>query len=320
VRDLPKFEHPDLIVGVDHFSDAGVYRLGERLAIVQTLDFFPPLVDDPYLFGQIAAANSLSDLYALGAEPRTAMNIVCFPDNELELSVLERILAGGAERVQAAGAVVLGGHSIRDAEIKYGLAVTGVVDPQRLITSQGARPGDAVLLTKPLGTGFVTTANKAGRCPPEVYQAACRSMAALNAAASRAAVAAGASAMTDITGFGLLGHAIELAAASGVTIELELARLPILPGAVELADRKNWTRAMGTNRQYAEGRVELAGGLDEQLLPFLYDPQTSGGLLVCIDPGRADEFCRQVQAAGEAQPALIGQVLEQQPAAAVVVR
>jgi selenide,water dikinase len=191
VRDLPTFDDPNLIVGTEGFSDAGVYRLRDDLLIVQSLDFFPPLVDDPFLFGQIAAANSLSDVYAMGARPVTALNIVGFPDKELELEILGRILQGGADRVRLAGAVIAGGHSVRDAEIKYGLSVTGVVSPEQLMTNRAAKAGDVLVLTKPLGTGFITTAFKAGRCSEEVLLVAAQSMAALNAGAAQAAVAVG---------------------------------------------------------------------------------------------------------------------------------
>ena len=205
MRGLPSFDDPDLIVGTDGFSDAGVYRLRDDLLIVQSLDFFPPLVDDPFTFGQIAAANSLSDIYAMGARPKTVLNIVGFPDDQLDLEILGQILQGGADRVQQAGAVVAGGHTVRDTEIKYGLSATGVVEPDKLITNRAALPGQTLVLTKPLGTGFVTTAFKANRCPEEVIAEASRSMAMLNAAGCEAAIAVGAKAATDITGFGLAG-------------------------------------------------------------------------------------------------------------------
>jgi len=186
VRSLPPMRDPNLLVGADKLSDAGVYRLADDLAIVQTTDFFPPVVDDPYTYGRIAAANALGDLYAMGATPRTALNIVGFPDDELGLDILERILKGGAERVLAAGAVTIGGHSVRDREIKYGLAVTGTVHPDRMMTNAGARPGDALILPEPLGTGLIATANRGSRCPSEALEAACASMVALNAAPARA--------------------------------------------------------------------------------------------------------------------------------------
>ena len=205
MQGLPSFSDPNLLVGAEHFSDAGVYRLADGMAIVQSLDFFPPLVNDPFVFGQIAAANSLSDVYAMGGRPITAMNIVGFPDDKLGFDVLQEILRGGAERVLAAGAVLLGGHSVRDAEIKYGLSVTGIVDPDHMITNEAAAPGDVLVLTKPLGTGFVTTALRAGKCPDDVLAAACASMMRLNDTAAEAALSVGAKAATDITGFGLAG-------------------------------------------------------------------------------------------------------------------
>lgn len=309
MQGLPRFQDPDLLIGAEHFSDAGVYRLAPDLAIVQTVDFFPPVVDDPFVYGQIAAANSLSDVYAMGARPRTALNIVGFPDQELDLSILNEILRGGAERVLAAGAVIVGGHSVRDAEVKYGLAVTGTVDPSRMLTNERARPGDLLVLTKALGTGFITTANRRGECPVETLAAACESMVALNAAASAAAVELGASAATDITGFGLAGHACEMAEASGVTIEIGLAKLPLLPGAKELAVKANFTRAIASNRGHTEGRTRLdAGAAESAFFPLLYDPQTSGGLLIAIEAGKAGELVQRCRGAGAPFATVIGRV------------
>lgn len=310
MQGLPRFQDPNLLIGAEHFSDAGVYRLADDLAIVQTTDFFPPVVNDPFVYGQIAAANALSDVYAMGAQPRTALNIVGFPDKDLDLSILNEILRGGAERVIAAGAVIVGGHSVRDSEIKYGLAVTGIVDPKRLLTNERARAGDLLVLTKGLGVGFITTANRGDRCPPETLQAACASMVALNATASQAAVDLGASAATDITGYGLAGHACEMAEASNVTIELSLQRLPLLPGAVELATAANFTRAVAGNREFTIERTETAAGAAEcDLLPFMYDPQTSGGLLVAVPPGAAGEFVQRCRAGGAGMATVVGQVL-----------
>lgn len=289
VRDLPGFDDPDLLIGPGSFSDAGVYRIAPDLALVQTCDFFPPIVDDPFTYGQIAAANALSDVYAMGAQPKTALNIVGFPDKELDLSILTEILRGGADRVRAAGAVIVGGHSVRDTEIKYGLAVTGVVDPARMLTNAGARAGDALVLTKALGTGLIATANRADRCPPEALAAACASMIALNDAASAAAVDLGASAATDITGFGLAGHALEMAEASGVTLEIDLGALPALPGALDLATPENHSGATTTNRAHAADRIELPGA-GGRLVELLFDPQTSGGLLLAVAPGQTDEL------------------------------
>jgi selenide,water dikinase len=308
VRGLPHFSDPNLLIGAEHFSDAGVYRLGDGLAIVQTLDFFPPLVDDPFVFGQIAAANSLSDVYAMGATPKTALNIVGFPDDQLDLAILHEILRGGAERVLAAGAVIVGGHTVRDTEIKYGLSVTGIVDPERMLTNDRAQPGDSLVLTKALGTGFVTTAFKAGRCPEQVLAAACANMIQLNVVGCAAALAVGVHSMTDITGFGLAGHANEMAQASGVTVVLQTARLPVLPGAEQLARAGNQTRASATNRRFVEPVMRVEGSPDKTRMEFLFDAQTSGGLLISVAPDRAEQLVAQARAAGAGATCLMGSV------------
>ncbi len=318
MRDLPRIEDENLIVGTDGFSDAAVYRLRDDLYIVQSLDFFPPLVDDPYLFGQIAAANSLSDIYAMGAQPVTALNIVGFPDDQLELEVLNEILKGGASRVAEAGAVVGGGHTVRDAEIKFGLSATGVVHPDNLLTNQGAQPGDVLVLTKALGTGFVTTAFKMSKCPDEVIQNAGESMAQLNAAASKAAVEHKASAVTDITGFGLAGHAGEMAQSSNVTLKLRLNQLPLLPGADELAAKGNKTRASATNRNFSQSMTRMEEGLDDLLLEFIFDAQTSGGLLISIAADRAEALAAQAREHGATVTAIIGEVVDKQDVSLVI--
>jgi selenide,water dikinase len=318
VRDLPKFDDPNLIVGTEGFSDAGVYRLQDDLLIVQSLDFFPPLVDDPFTFGQIAAANSLSDIYAMGGRPVTALNIVGFPDDQLELKILGEILRGGADRVQQAGAVIAGGHTVRDAEIKYGLSATGVVAPDKLMTNQGARAGDVLVLTKALGTGFITTAFKANRCPEEVIAHASESMAMLNAAASQAAVAVGAKAVTDITGFGLAGHANEMALSSDVTLIIELQRLPLLPGALELAKKGNATRASATNRSYSEATLRIDADADPLLSEFVFDAQTSGGLLISVPEDRAGDLIDRAQSAGVTATCIVGYVEPKQDVSVVL--
>ena len=319
MRGLPKFNDPNLLIGAEHFSDAGVYRVAEHLAIVQTVDFFPPLVDDPFVYGQIAATNSLSDVYAMGAQPKTALNIVGFPDDQLDLGILNEILQGGAERVIAAGAVIVGGHTVRDVEIKYGLSVTGLVDPDHMLTNERAKPGDVLVLTKALGTGFVTTAFKAGRCPDDVLAAACDSMTQLNAIGCSAALAVGVNSMTDITGFGLAGHANEMAQASGVTIALELSRLPILPGAHELARQGNQTRASATNRRFVEPVTRIEGQPDKTRLEFVFDAQTSGGLLISVVADRAEELVAKARAGGAATACVIGSVTAKQDASLMIV-
>ena len=318
VRGLPTFDDPDLIIGAEGFSDAGVYRLRDDLLIVQSLDFFPPLVDDPFLFGQIAAANSLSDIYAMGARPTTALNIVGFPDDKLELTILSEILSGGADRVRQAGAVIAGGHSVRDAEIKYGLSVTGVVEPDRLLTNRDAKPGDTLVLTKALGTGFITTAFRAGRCPDDAFAAATDGMSQLNKAGSEAAQAVSAHAATDITGFGLAGHAREMADSSNVTLVLEVDRLPILPHAIELALSGNKTRASASNRSFVDPAMRIEGQPDSNLLEILFDAQTSGGLLISVASDRAEELVAKSRAAGAQSTCVVGAVLDRQEVALVV--
>lgn len=308
MRELPKFSDENLIVGAEGFSDAGVYRLRDDLYIVQSLDFFPPLVDDPFLFGQIAAANSLSDIYAMGGTPVTALNIVGFPDDQLDLNILTDILRGGADRIQQAGAVLAGGHTVRDTEIKYGLSATGTVDPAHLLTNQKARPGDALILTKAIGTGFVTTAFKKGNCPDHVLQAAAESMRTLNKVASEVAASDGANAVTDITGFGLAGHANEMAQSSGVTIALDLARVPILPGAKELAEKGNKTRASASNRGFAEQQTRVEASADSLLVEFAFDAQTSGGLLISVPQENAESMLRKIHDGGIEVAAIIGEV------------
>ena len=308
MRDLPKFNDANLIVGPEGGSDAGVYRLRDDLLIVQSLDFFPPLVDDPYLFGQIAAANSLSDVFAMGARPVTALNIVGFPDDQLPLEILSEILRGGGEKVKEAGAVVCGGHTVRDVEIKFGLSVTGVVEPQKLFKNSTAQPGDVLVLTKPLGTGFVTTAFKAGRCPEETLRAAAASMSQLNVIGRDAAHACQAHAVTDITGFGLAGHAFEMADSSGVTIELDLGSLPLIPGAIDLATKGNFTRASASNRQFVSQSLHIAADADATRQEFAFDAQTSGGLLISVSPDRADELVKLARDSGASQAAVVGRV------------
>ncbi len=305
---LPTFSDPNLLVGAEHFSDAGVYRLADGLAIVQTLDFFPPLVDDPFVFGQIAAANAMSDVYAMGGQPKTALNVVGFPDDKLDLSVLQEIMAGGAERVQCADAVIVGGHSVRDVEIKYGLSVTGIVDPAKMMTNEGAKPGDVLVLTKALGTGFITTALKADKCADDVLATACASMIQLNRAASETAVSLGVRAATDITGFGFAGHALEMAKASNVSITFQLSRLPLLTGALDLAEKGHHTRANATNRQHVKPSSQLDVPADSPLTEFLFDPQTSGGLLLAVDASSVDDLLRQCLDADLEAVAVVGSV------------
>lgn len=320
LRDLPKLTDANVIVGPETSDDAGVYRLTEDLAIVQTVDFFPPVVDDPFVYGQIAAANALSDVYAMGGTPKTALNLVGFPDQELPLSLLGRIIEGSAERLALAGAVILGGHSVRDAEIKFGLAVTGLIHPQQVLTNAGAQPGDLLVLTKPLGTGFVTTANKKGSCPAEVLAAAVQSMIQLNKPGMRAFRRVGVHAVTDVTGFGLAGHAFEMAQGSRVTIELHLAQLPLLPGVEPLVEAGFFTRARKSNRQFVDPGLKIEGEPNPVRFEIFLDAQTSGGLLVSLPEERVDAFIQQALAEGCLAAAVVGRVLPEQLPYRLIVR
>lgn len=309
LRDLPRMNHPALIVGAEHFEDGGVYRLRDDLAIVQTIDFFPPLVDDAYVFGQIAAANSLSDIYAMGGAPITALNVVGFPDKELPAEVLSDILAGGAERVQAAGAVILGGHSVRDTEIKYGLAVTGTIQPDRVIGNNTAQPGDVLVLTKPIGSGVLTSAAKKGTISQDVLAEAIATMIALNRDACEAMVGLGVSAATDVTGFGLLGHAFEIAEASGVALEIEAVSIPLLEHTLSLAEQGILTRTHKATRQHLGNRLHIAN-VAGALVSVLCDAQTSGGLLICAPQERADQLVAELRRRKTTCAAIIGRVTE----------
>ena len=295
-----------MIVGTETSDDAGVFRLREDLAIVNTVDFFTPIVDDPYTFGQIAAANALSDVYAMGGEPRTALNIVGFPKGKLELEVLTEIIRGGSERVRAAGAVVIGGHSIIDDELKYGMAITGVVHPDRVIRNVGVQPGDALVLTKALGTGIITTALKRQKASPASVRAAVASMIALNDTASAIMRAAAVHACSDVTGFGLLGHSFEMASGSGVTIVLESRKLPLLPGAKALAKQGCLTGGAKRNRDYLANKVAVERSVRGDLVDVAFDPQTSGGLLIALPAERAGALVDQLQSSGVGAAAQVG--------------
>ncbi len=282
-----------VLVGFDTSDDAGVYRLTEECALVQTVDFFTPIVDDPYTFGAIAAANALSDIYAMGAQPLCALSIVAYPPQG-DLEDLKQILAGGAEKMREAGCVILGGHSVGDQEIKFGYAVTGTVHPERVLRNAGAREGDALVLTKPLGTGVIATALKRGAASPAHVEASVASMLELNRRAAEAMAGLQVHAVTDVTGFGLLGHAREMAAVGDVTLEIDVSRVPLLPGALEYARQGALAGGLKNNREYVSGEVELVRELPEELLNLLYDPQTSGGLLVALPEPDAEEFRRRL--------------------------
>ena len=278
---LPRQTDARLLIGSESFDDAGIFLLSDDLALVQTVDFFAPIVDDPYDFGRIAAANALSDVYAMGGEPLTALNIVGFPTGKLPIEVLSEILRGGHDTVRAAGAVMAGGHTVVDEELKYGLSVTGRADPRQLLTNAGARVGDRLVLTKPLGSGMLTTAARRGEVAPEDHRVMVDWMARLNADASRAALAVGVRCATDVTGFGLLGHASHVARGSKVTLLIDTAAIPFLPGARAAAERGVSTGGGERNAEYLATRVSW-GEADPTMRELLVDPQTSGGLLVAV--------------------------------------
>jgi len=280
LRQLELPRNAQVLVGAETFDDAGVFRISDDLALVQTVDFFAPLVDDPYDFGRIAAANSLSDVYAMGGEPLTALNIVCFPDKELPIEVLLEILRGGADVCRLAGVVVLGGHSIRDAEVKFGMSVTGRVHPDRILRNVGAKPGDRLVLTKPIGTGVITTAAKQGLASESTLREAVRTMTALNRGACRAALEVGVHACTDVTGFGLIGHAYEMAQGSNVDIVIYSDAVPLLPDALEFAKAGKLTRAYRSTKSFLADNLRVADRVDPALAGLLLDAQTSGGLLL----------------------------------------
>ena len=314
------FVEPDPRVLVDYRTsdDAGVYRLDDGTALVQTVDFFTPIVDDPHVYGQIAAANALSDVYAMGGRPLTALAIAGFP-KEVDRTIVQAIFAGGQAMLRRAGVALLGGHTVQDTEIKFGYAVTGTVDPARMWTNAGARAGDALVLTKPLGTGVVATALKFDRAPDALSRAAMESMLTLNGVAQDALQALGPGvvhACTDITGFGLVGHASEMAAASGVTLRIDAASVPLLDGVLGIA-RDNMPGGSRTNAEHFAGGVRFEGELPLELVQLLHDPQTSGGLLVAVGPDRADDVQRGLRAAG-AGAWRIGGVIPSQGAALLI--
>ena len=283
---LPRVADENVLVGFDTADDAGVYKLTPECALVQTVDFFTPIVDDPYTFGAIAAANALSDVYAMGGRPVSTLSIVAYPAQG-DLDDLEQILRGGADKMHEAGCVVIGGHSVADQEMKFGYAVTGTIHPDRVITNARAQPGDALLLTKRIGTGVISTALKRGIAADDHVRASVDSMLALNQRACQAMLALDVHACTDVSGFGLIGHARELAVASGVTLEIEADRVEFLPGAVEYARQGALPAGLRNNREFASCAVEVARALPAEIEILLYDPQTSGGLLIALSESDA---------------------------------
>jgi len=300
---MPQIANPNVIAGFETADDAGVYRLSPDLALVQTVDFFTPIVDDPFTFGAIAAANALSDVYAMGGTPISSLSIVAFPPNG-DPDVLEAIMRGGLEKMREAGCAVLGGHSVSDPEIKFGYAVTGTVHPDRVKQNSGARVGDALVFTKALGTGAIGTALKRGLAQPAWVEAAEASMLTLNRAACEAMLRFDTHGCTDVTGFGFIGHAREMAVASGVTLEIEATAIPLLPGALEAIRAGCISGGLNNNRDFAAWAVEETGACDPALLELLYDPQTSGGLLISLGASDAEALVASLPGAR-----IVGRVL-----------
>lgn len=306
---LPKFHDDRLIVGLETSDDAAVYKINDDVAIIETLDFFTPVVDDPYTFGQIAATNSLSDVYAMGGEPSLAMNIVCFP-NCLEPAVLGEILRGGADKVKEAGAILIGGHSVADDEPKYGLSVTGFVHPDKVLANATAKPGDVLVLTKPIGLGVINTAIKADMASVDAYDKAVKVMTTLNKFGKDAIdKAGGVNSLTDITGFGLLGHALEMAEGSEVTIILKSSDIPLIKEAIEYANMGLVPAGTYANKKHIQDKVIIKNELDQYMLDLLYDPQTSGGLLISIKKENVEILMKELENS-PVKYAIIGEVIE----------
>jgi len=310
LKGLPIPKDPKVLVGLDTSDDAGVYQLSEEVALVQTVDFFTPIVDDPFTFGQIAAANALSDVYAMGGTPVTGMNLVAYPIKDLSSSILREILLGGLSKMKEAGVALVGGHSIEDPEIKYGLAVTGVVHPNEILTNAKAKAGDKLVLTKPLGTGIISTALKARMASEEAVGKIVESMIALNRTASEWMKKYGAHACTDITGFSFIGHALEMAIASQVGMVIQSGAVPTFPEAVEYAKLGLVPGGAYSNRDFFSCRVEMRSSVPQLMADIFYDPQTSGGLLISLPPGDAEDLVATLKKEGVVHSSVVGEVVE----------
>jgi len=297
-----------LLVGLERGDDAGVYKLSDDLAIIQTVDFITPIVDDPHTFGQVAAANALSDVYAMGGRPLTAMNVVCFPVKSQDISVLNAILRGGLTKMHEAGVTLVGGHSVEDDELKYGLAVTGVVHPLKMVTRDGARVGDRLILTKPLGTGLVSTAVKGGMAEQQTIDRVAGLMTALNRTASELMTEAGCHACTDITGFGFLGHASGMVEDSSLGMEVSVSAIPTLPEAKGFAEMGLVPAGTYRNREFRSDMIETAGDISDDVMNILFDPQTSGGLLIAVPAETAGVLLQNLHQRGVAEAAIVGAI------------
>ncbi len=299
----------NVIIGLDRADDAGVYKISDDLAIIQTVDFFTPIVDDPYWFGQIAAANALSDIYAMGGIPKTAMNLVAFPIKDMDISVLRQIIQGGLDKMKEAEVVLIGGHSIEDRELKYGLSVTGFVHPDKILTKRNLKIGDQLVLTKPLGTGIINTAIKAGLVSQDVIEKVTRIMAALNRDAAEVLKNYPVHACTDITGFGLLGHLAEMVCDSGIGVQLNSSQVPIISETYAFASMGMIPAGAYKNREFREAMIEISPLVDRGVTDALYDPQTSGGLLICVAKEKANSLMDELRHHKMEDSAVIGEVI-----------
>ncbi|SCG83708.1 selenide, water dikinase, selenocysteine-containing [Proteiniborus sp. DW1] len=307
---LPKATDENLIVGIETSDDAAVYKINEETALIQTIDFFTPVVDDPYTFGQIAAANSLSDIYAMGGEPKLAMNIICFPTC-LSPNIMAEILKGGYDKVAEANAILIGGHTVEDDEPKYGLSVSGFIHPSQVLTNCNAQVGDVLVLTKPIGIGVINTAIKAQLTDEETYNEAVKTMTTLNKFAKDAMVSVGANSCTDITGFGLLGHTLEMAEGSGVTIKLYSDKIPVIPQALEYAKMGLVPAGAYSNMGFIGDKVAFDDRVSQEMKDLLFDPQTSGGLLISVKATKVDELLKILEQ-GPTKYGIVGEVIERQ--------
>ena len=314
MRDLPLIQDPNLLSGFEHAEDAGVYKISADLALVQTIDFFTPTVDDPFTFGQIAAVNALNDIYAMGAKPLTAMNIVCFPVKTMDKSVLKEVLRGGLDKMREAGVLLIGGHSVEDNEIKYGLSVTGVVHPDKVLFNRGARVGDKLILTKPLGTGIVSTAIKAGEASDEQMKQVINSMSMLNKKASELMLAAGGiHACTDITGFGFLGHACEMIEGDNVGLRINSSAIPVFRGVRELMETGFVPGGLYSNKTFRISQVEKEKTCPDWIFDVLFDPQTAGGLFFSLSGDDAQNLVKKMCRFGIVDAAIVGEVVKDHP-------
>lgn len=315
---MPLISDPNLIVGMERSEDAGVYKLNDDIAIIETIDFFTPIVDDPFTFGQIAVANALSDVYSMGGKPLVAMNIVCFPIRTMDVSVLREILAGGLEKMREAGVILVGGHSVEDQEPKYGLSVTGIIHPSRVVPNTGAKVGDRLILTKPLGVGLISTALKGGLADDEAVSKAVRYMSSLNRKASELMMAVDVHACTDITGFGLLGHACEMVEGTDTSIMIYSDQVPVIAEAVEFAKMGLVPGGTRRNRDFRSNMVDIAKDVPNYLVDVLFDPQTCGGLLISVPESQAEPLLRTMRTEGVEEAEIVGEVVASPPGRVIV--